>query len=71
MRFNNHFTRYIEELNDLESLAIAKKQGIHPIQMLIDYGYKIGPNQTVIDPDGNIYQDVPELYDLIQQHLER
>ena len=67
MSFNSQYSVYLERLNDLESLDLAKKRGVHPIQMLLDYGYDVAQPGVVMDPDGNKH-DIPDLYDLIVQY---
>lgn len=64
MGFN---TVYHEQLKDLESLELIKKQKKHPIGALLDYGYDVtGPNM-IMDPDGNEHH-IPDLYDLIVRY---
>lgn len=56
----------LDDDNDLESLKVIDQQGMHPIDALIDYGYKAGNEGTVIDPDGGEHY-IPELFFLLKQ----
>ena len=70
MSFNSQYALYLERLNDIEPLRLHKAQGIHPIQMLLDYGYDVSRPNIIIDPDGNKH-DIPDLYDLIVAYKKR
>jgi len=77
VRFNNRYSKICEDLDDSgnwepEPLGLAKAQKKHPIQLLLDYGYTVGPYKpgVVVDPNGKAY-DLPPLYDAIMDYLKK
>ena len=71
MKFNNTYTRVSEGLK-IEPTGISKARGKHPIQLLLDYGYRVVPEKpgAVITADGQAFMS-PELYDAILDYLKQ
>jgi hypothetical protein len=57
-------------LDDIVPSAHAKSQGMHPIEALIDYGYRAGEDGMVIDASGHEHH-LPDLFLLMKQWEER
>ena len=57
---------------EIKPTGISKARGKHPIQLLLDYGYRIVPNKpgAVIAADGQAFMS-PELYDAIIDYLKQ